>query len=141
MKPVRAWFKSIVSSDARSTLRHKTPPLVAYFWDGGCPVAHSVKNISSSGFFLETSERWLLGTLVMMTLQRTGSDPSRADYTVIVMSKVVRHGEDGVGFSFIPVDNPSSAGTAGPGSQPADRKTLDKFLELINSGQDYLHFN
>ncbi|HTV06351.1 MAG TPA: PilZ domain-containing protein [Acidobacteriaceae bacterium] len=122
-------------------MRHKGPPLVAYFWDGGCPVAHPVKNISSTGFYLETTERWLLGTMVMMTLQRTGADPSHPDCTVIVMSKVVRHGEDGVGFSFLAVDNPSSTLQSGPVSQPADRKTLDKFLEMIHSDHDYPRFD
>lgn len=137
MKPIKDWFKSFTSSDPRTTSRHATPPLVAYFWDGGCPVAHTVKNVSSSGFYLETAERWLLGTLVMMTLQRTGHDPLRADYTVIVMSKVVRYGDDGVGFSFIVAESPASAHPSGPLSQPADRRMLDKFLEMTSSGQDY----
>jgi hypothetical protein len=140
MRAIRNWFKTIASNDPRLTLRHKTPPLVAYFWDGGCPVAHTVRNISPTGFYLETTERWLLGTLVMMTLQRIGSDPSHADCSVIVMSKVVRYGNDGVGFSFIAVDNPGSARATGPVSQPADRKTLDTFLELIDPGQEYSRF-
>ena len=133
MKPIKDWFKSLTPNDPRVGLRRKTPPLVAYFWDGGCPVAHPVKNISPTGFYLETTERWLLGTLVMMTLQRTGIDPSLANCALIVMSKVIRHADDGVGFSFILVDSPASARQPGPVSQPADRKTLDKFLELINS--------
>ncbi|HUY82420.1 MAG TPA: PilZ domain-containing protein [Acidobacteriaceae bacterium] len=141
MRPIRDWFKSLTSNDPRTATRRKSPPLVAYFWDGGSPVAHSIKNISPTGFFLETTERWLLGTLVMMTLQRTGSDPDLANCTIIVMSKVIRHGEDGVGFCFILVDNPASERQPGPISQPADRKTLDKFLELINSDQDYLRLD
>lgn len=123
------------SADPRRGLRDKTPALVAYFWDGGNPVAHPVKNIGSSGFYLETAERWLLGTLVMMTLQRTSTDPDRPDCSVIVMSKVIRHGEDGVGFAFLPVE--ATGSPAGPGSHAADRKTLDKFLDLAKSDQRY----
>jgi PilZ domain len=140
MKPIKDWFKSLISTDSRATSRHKTPPLVAYFWDGGYPVAHPIRNISSTGFYLETTERWLLGTLVMMTLQRTGRDSAHADCSIIVMSKVIRYGDDGVGFSFISMDNSASAGATGPVSQPADRKTLGKFLELINSEHDYPRF-
>jgi hypothetical protein len=106
------------------------PPLVAFFWDGGSPVAHIVKNISPSGFYLATDERWLLGTLVMMTLQRTRGEALRRDCSLIVMSKVIRHGEDGVGFEFIPV---GTSGRPGPQSQAADRKTLDRFLHLLAS--------
>lgn len=137
MKPIMNWFKSVTSNDPRTAVRHKAPPLVAYFWDGGYPVAHPVRNISPTGFYLETTERWLLGTLVMMTLQRTGADPSVANCAMIVMSKVVRYGEDGVGFCFVLIDSPGSSRAVGPVSQPADRKTLEKFLELINSEPDY----
>jgi hypothetical protein len=137
MTPVKNWFKSLVSRDPRANSRRTTPPLVAYFWDGGCPVAHIVQNISHTGFYLETSERWLLGTLVMMTLQRTSSDPSQLDCSVIVMSKVIRYGDDGVGFAFIPVENPNHNGQQlGPGTQAADRRTLDKFLELLESDRN-----
>jgi hypothetical protein len=122
-------------SDARRSTRHKAPLLVAYFWDGGDPVAHNVKNIASSGFYLDTTERWLIGTLIMMTLQRTSMDPDRPDCSVIVMSKVVHHGEDGVGFAFIPME--SSGAPAGPGSHAADRKTLDRFLHLVKSDGKY----
>lgn len=137
MKPIKDWLKSLTSNDPRSAARRKSPPLVAYFWDGGCPVAHPVKNISPTGFYLETTERWLMGTLVMMTLQRTVSDSSLSNCTIIVMSKVVRHGEDGVGFAFVLLDPPDSLRELGPVSQPADRKSLDKFLHLINSEQRY----
>jgi PilZ domain len=136
MQPIKNWFKSFTSSDPRTSTRRKAPPLVAYFWDGGCPVAHIVRNISQTGFYLETTERWLLGTLVMMTLQRTGRDPMLADCSIIVMSKVIRYGDDGVGFSFILIENPTSAHQPGPVAQPADRKRLDRFLEMIGPYQD-----
>ena len=123
------------SNDPRRGSRDKSPLLVAFFWDGGNPVAHKVKNISSSGFFLDTTERWLIGTLIMMTLQRTSTDPDTPDCSVIVMSKVIHHGEDGVGFAFIPVE--SSGAPAGPGSHSADRRTLDKFLHLVKSDGNY----
>lgn len=133
MTPAMDWFRSFTSGDSRKNSRHGRPPLVAYFWDGGQPVAHAVQNISPTGFYLLTKERWLLGTLIMMTLQRTSTDSTCADCSVIVMSKVVRYGDDGVGFAFIPVETPGSNHHTGPGSQPADRKTLDKFLQLLKS--------
>jgi hypothetical protein len=138
----RNWFKSFFAPDARKSNRLGRPPLVAYFWDGGEPVAHAVQNISPTGFYLLTRERWLLGTLIMMTLQRTSTDSTRADCSVIVMSKVVRYGDDGVGFVFVPIESPNSNSNShsGPGSHPADRKTLDKFLHLLESDPGYAVF-
>lgn len=136
MTPIKDWLKALSSSDSRAASRRKTPPLVAYFWDGGQPVAHTVRNISPSGFFLATTERWLLGTLIMMTLQRTTSESDRAEGSIIVMSKVVRHGEDGVGFAFVPVESASPGQQPGPGSHAADKKTLDKFLQILASDRD-----
>jgi hypothetical protein len=133
MSLTNGWFKTLFSNDGRKAFRQGRPPLVAYFWDGGQPVAHVVQNISPTGFYLLTKERWLLGTLIMMTLQRTSTDPTMADCSVIVMSKVVRYGDDGVGLAFMPVENPNPGWQSGPGSQPADRKTLDKFLHLVES--------
>lgn len=141
MKPMKDWFKSIVSTDSRTARRRQSPPLVAYFWDGGSPVAHPVKNISPTGFYLETTERWLIGTLVMMSLQHSSRDPLLANRAIIVMSKVIRYGEDGVGFSFVFVGDSGAARELGPVSQPADRRTLVKFLDLIGSDELYPRFD
>ena len=131
MTSMKTWFKKLL--DQRKAARDITPPLAAYFWDGGRPVAHIVKDISPTGFFLATDERWLLGTLVMITLQRTRTPSTRPDSSLIVMSKVVHHGEDGVGFSFIPVEGSVSDQRSNPGSHAANRRTLDRFLRSLAS--------
>lgn len=135
MSPITEWFKSLFSSDARKNNRRRTPPVVAYFWDGGRPVAHTVQNISHTGFYLATAERWLLGTLIMMTLQRTSAGAETSESSIIVMSKVVRYGEDGVGFAFIPVEVTTPGQQPAPGAHAADRKTLEKFLHLVAADQ------
>ena len=140
MNQKKSWLKALLYEDPRKTSRRKTPPLVAYFWDGGQPVAHPVQNISTTGFYLATNARWLLGTLIMMTLQRTRGERDQVECSVIVMSKVVRYGEDGVGFAFIPVETASPGQHPGPGSHAADRKTLDKFLELVESDGGFACF-
>lgn len=133
MKPITAWFNKLFITDHRRSSRSDAPPLAAYFWDGGQPVAHAIKNVSPTGFYLATEERWLLGTLIMITLQRTKTDASRPDSTLVVMSKVVHHGKDGVGFTFVPVENATPGQQPRPGTHAADRKTLDRFLHRIAS--------
>lgn len=138
MAPFQGWLKSLSTRDKRGRKRHETPPVVAYFWDGGQPVAHTVKDISSTGFYLHTSDRWLPGTLITMTLRRTYSDASHPECSVLVVSKVMRYGEDGVGFAFIPVDAAHSGQDSAGGLNAADRKTLDHFIQLLREDAGYI---
>jgi PilZ domain len=123
------WFKRLSSSEHRKAQRMKSPLLVAYYWDGASPTSHTIRNISSTGFYLATKERWLPGTMVTMTLQRTdialghsGTEPH-----IAVLTKVVRLDEEGVGFTFVPLE--AHAGDLK--SKPVDRKTLVRFLEQL----------
>lgn len=134
---IRTWLSLLFSEEHRRAARSKAPPLIAYFWDGGHPVGHPVKNISSRGFFLTTEERWLIGTMVMITLQRTQTDSTQSDSSLIVMSKVVHHADDGVGFTFIPVENAGLSHTPGYSSHAADRKALDRFLQRLAADHLY----
>jgi hypothetical protein len=129
MKSVTSWFKRLSSSEHRKAQRMKSPLLVAFYWNGSAPASHEIQNISSTGFYLVTKERWLPGTMVTMTLQRTdislghpGTDPH-----IPVLSKVVRLDDDGVGFTFVPLE-------AHPGdlkSKPVDKKRLVSFLDQL----------
>jgi hypothetical protein len=129
MKSVTSWFKRMSSPEHRKAQRMKSPLLVAYYWDGSAPTSHPIQNISSTGFYLATKERWLPGTMVTMTLQRTemAHENSGKEPHISVLSKVVRLDEDGVGFSFIPLDSH-------PGdlkSKPVGKKTLIGFVEQV----------
>jgi hypothetical protein len=131
MSSVTNWFRfrRLSATEHRKAQRMKAPLLVAFYWDGAAPTSHSIQNISSTGFYLVTKERWLPGTMVTMTLQRTdltlghpGIEPH-----IPVLSKVVRHDENGVGFTFVPLE-------AHPGdlkSKPVDKKTLLRFLDQL----------
>ena len=129
MSSVTSWFKRISSPEHRKAQRMKSPLLVAYYWDGAAPTSHTIQNISSVGFYLVTKERWLPGTMVTMTLQRTdmAHENSGTEPHISVLSKVVRLDEHGVGFAFIPLD-------AHPGdlkSKPVDKRALTRFVEQV----------
>jgi hypothetical protein len=122
-------FKRLSFAEHRKAQRMKGPLLVAYYWDGATPAAHEIPNISSTGLYLVTEERWLPGTMVTMTLQRTdiAVGHSGTNSHLAVLSKVVRVDEHGVAFTFIPLE-------AHPGdlkSKPADRNAIVKFVEQI----------
>jgi hypothetical protein len=135
MNPVITFFKKLSSSDHRQAQRRQMPMLVAYYWDGATPMAHEIRNISSSGFYLLTTERWQLGTIVTMTWQRTdtAAADSSTQHHIKVLSKVIRVDEDGVGFAFIPVETNGADRTKTSVTSPVGKKALGRFLEQLTT--------
>jgi hypothetical protein len=133
MKSATNWFRRL--SDHRKAQRLKSPLLVAYYWNGAAPTSHEVQNISSTGFYLLTEERWHLGTIITMTLQRTSSAPVKSgeENHISVRSKVIRAGEDGVGFTFIPQEPEID----GLNSGPAGKKAINRFLDQLKSDRGH----
>lgn len=124
---IKRWFSSDSASSQRSN-RRMLPGLVAYHWSGGTPQPYQLGDISESGFFLITDERPYPGTLILMTLQRTGSKGERLGNSIAVYSKVIRWGPDGVGFAFIVPENDDAGKDDREPGKPAGRKSLQEFL-------------
>jgi len=122
-KPPKSWLERFWSPDPRRAPRDPSPRLAAYYWTGSAPEAHSVRDISSTGLYVVTEERWYPGTLVLMTLQRTDDGDEVTERSVAVLSRAVRWGEDGVGLQFILPKNQDTQRNDG-----VDRKTLERFL-------------
>ncbi|MGB6193201.1 MAG: hypothetical protein WBF42_12090 [Terracidiphilus sp.] len=87
--------------DRRISARLPQPGLVAYYFTGGPPQAQQIGNISVTGFYMHTEERWMPGTIIRMTLQMTGTSGEGPIDTLTVHSRVVRWGPDGEGFEFV----------------------------------------
>ena len=128
-----SWIQNWLSSDRRRAPRHPLPGLVAYYWTGSTPRAYQIADISSTGFYVLTEERWFPGTMVLMTLQRTDSTGKNLDDSIAVQSRVVRWGSDGLGLAFVP----SKAGDPHSGESMresgADKKMLERFLERLKN--------
>lgn len=60
----------------------------------------AVKDISCSGLYLLTRERWMPGTSVDLTLRKRSLFENQPPDSVRLRARSVRLGEDGVGFSF-----------------------------------------
>jgi hypothetical protein len=141
VKPPRNWLERWWSpdprkapepakpSDQRSGLREQTPGLAAYYWNGASPKAHGVRDISSSGLYVLTEERWYPGTLILMTLQDPGDEQKSIERAVSVHSRAVRWGNDGVGLQFIPQEPATAQSGSNPLVKGADRAELDRFLK------------
>jgi hypothetical protein len=87
--------------DRRRSERRNSPDLAAYLWIGSLPRPAGIRDISSTGVYLLTRERWAPGDTVSMTLQRRGPLEGNFDRRVVVKARAVRWGDDGIGMSFV----------------------------------------
>ncbi|MGC9222369.1 MAG: PilZ domain-containing protein [Terracidiphilus sp.] len=100
------WFNRLLRKgpvDPRKTARESLPGLIAYYFTGGTPMGHPVRNISARGMYIVTSDRWYAGTVLRVTL--TDQHDPRVERSITVNAKVVRSASDGVGLEFV-LDEP-----------------------------------
>ena len=101
------WLDVIHDSERRLTPRQPRPPILAYYWDGSTPRTHQVRDISHSGVFVITPERWYIGTLIKLTLVLDRGMPlaplseTPDSEAMFLYAKAVRHGDEGVGLEFV----------------------------------------
>jgi len=108
----RNWFTNLLLGDPvdpRAATREVLPGLIAYYFTGGNPVAQEVRDISATGIYIITNERWYPGTVIRVTL--TDRDHPTTDRTLTVNAKAVRWGRDGVGLELV-LEKEDQQGTA-----------------------------
>lgn len=126
--PPKTWLERWLSPDPRKAPREQFEGLTAYYWTGASPQAHAIRDISATGIYIITEERWYPGTLVLMTLTTNGGEEKSDERSIVIQSRAVRWGSDGVGLKFVLPD--ARAFRAGHNilTDGADRRELDKFL-------------
>jgi hypothetical protein len=111
--------QSVDPADLRIAPRIPEPGVVVYYWDGATPSGHLLRDISLSGAYLYTTERWYPGTVVRLLIQPMESSPADAGNppagSVSLQARVVWHGPDGMALEFL---------FQGPG----DRKILEDLV-------------
>ena len=103
------WLEKFLTPEEDRAERRRVDQFAAYRWNGSALTQGAVRDISASGLYLVTEERWQPGTILTITLQREGPmdpDPARR---ITTQAKVIRCGPDGVGLSFLwSKDDPES---------------------------------
>jgi hypothetical protein len=133
----RNWFTNLLlgdPEDPRRALREELPGLIAYFYTGGTPTAHEVRDISVTGMYIITNEGWYPGTVVRVTL--TDRDHPTDDRTFTVNAKAVRRGRDGVGLVFVLENEDEGGGEIIQDSERtlgADHARVEAFLERLKT--------
>jgi uncharacterized membrane protein (UPF0127 family) len=105
----KTWLPAGLTNDRRGAFRKRWPRLVAYGDRGEALPVHGVRDISATGLYLMTEERWPLGSEVRMSLQRTDGLDDKAASPITVQLRVNRWGSDGVGLEFVQQDMEQSA--------------------------------
>jgi Flp pilus assembly protein TadG len=105
-------------SEQRRAERYYDPGAVAYYWDGSVPVPREIRDISLTGAYLCTPERWYPGTIVKLALKTERGGTDGMGESIEVRCRVVRHGADGVGLQFI-------------SHEVTERKGLHRFIASV----------
>lgn len=101
---VKTWLPAGVSQERRGAFRKRWPRLVAFDSYGEALTVHGIRDISATGLYIMTEERWPLGAEVKMSLQRTDGLDDSAAQPITVKLRVSRWGSDGVGLEFVQPD-------------------------------------
>jgi hypothetical protein len=130
--PKRSWLQKLLApepADNRRTARHPLPGVYAYFFTGGAPVAHGLRDISLTGMYVFTKERWYPGTMVRMTL--SDSSERAAGSSITLNTTVVRAGDDGVGLRFVLEKSNKRQRPVDEMSLGADIEQIEEFLQRV----------
>lgn len=104
MRSLRSWFEKTFPPEEPQrprAERRPVPGLEAIHWTGSSPGLDIVRNISATGMYLVTRERWPAGEVnpVRLVYPELGDDSP--DRQVTLQTKAVRWGEDGMGLTFL----------------------------------------
>ncbi|MFZ0743108.1 MAG: PilZ domain-containing protein [Terracidiphilus sp.] len=128
---LKARFLRWLIADRRRASRYPSPKLIAYRWTGDAPQAHRIGDISETGLYLLTQDRWSPGTMVRMTLQKANSSGEDPADSIAVQTRVVRWGSDGEGLDFVLSSLADIDGHESWHATGTSRRALKRFLQRI----------
>jgi hypothetical protein len=70
--------------------------MVVEYWDGIAPAGPGIRDISESGAYIRTTEKWYSGAIIRLLFR--GREPKTP---VPVLAQVVRQGNDGFAMEFL----------------------------------------
>ncbi len=108
MRSLRSWFEKTFPPEEpqqQRAERRAVPGLEAIHWTGSSPGLDIVRNISATGMYLVTRERWPQGEVNPIRLVYPELNDDSPDRQVTLETKAVRWGEDGMGLTFVLPDS------------------------------------
>jgi hypothetical protein len=101
MKLNTRWLEKILLPESDRAGRRVVTQFGAYYWSGSALKQDVVRDISATGVYIVTKERWAPGTIVSLTLQKEGLLEKSPERRITTKARVARTGEDGMGLAFV----------------------------------------
>ena len=137
LEPRKSWLQRLFSRgprELRNSTREPISGIVAYFFTGGGPAAHLIRDISAHGIYIFTEERWYLGTVIRVTI--SDQQGPAAQHSITVNAKVVRWGNDGVGLEFVFTEGNNRRSSRSVTDEPfgsVSGAMVEQFLERVKT--------
>jgi len=135
----RSWLSRLFRRgpvEPRKASREPMDGLVAHFFTGGNPQAHEIRDVSSTGLYVVTTERWYIGTVIRMTLSKPDIGQHPSERSITINARSVRWGNDGVGLEFVVEANRKSGRSpVSAAAEPVDGAQLNYFLKSFPKGK------
>ena len=122
-------------ADPRVAARLPVAGLVAHFFTGGAPQAHEIRDVSSTGLYVITTERWYPGTIIRMTLTKPDTGQAPTERSITIQARSVRWGNDGVGLEFVLDGKPDGKRSQAAAFEPVDGEQLGRFLKRLGGAK------
>jgi hypothetical protein len=97
----KSWLQRLGHPEKPRAERRTRLGLTAWQTNNPASQPSTIKNISSTGIYLLTDERWPVDELIPLTIELQGLPENRAEDRIPVQVRVARHGEDGIGLAFV----------------------------------------
>jgi hypothetical protein len=94
-------FRTLGYPQQERAVRRTPSGLVAMHGSVTAPKLGRIKIISKNGIFLQTEERWPIGEVISVSLQREGPQQIHSEFEIDVQAQVASYGKDGVGLGFV----------------------------------------
>lgn len=101
MNEWKSWIRRLGHPEKPRAERRTRLGLTAWQTDNPASQPSTIKNISSAGLYLLTDERWPVDELIPLTIELEGLTGNLAEQRIALQARVARHGEDGIGLSFV----------------------------------------
>ena len=87
--------------ERRSVIRLLLQGLEAYEAKGERSKRYAVRDVCPPGLFLRTTEKWPIGRVVSLVIEKKGASENDHEHHVRIQARVIRCDEDGIGLAFV----------------------------------------
>lgn len=91
----------LMGTTERRGVRMDAPGVSVYYMVDSEERCARIKNISPTGIYLYTADRWPMGTSVLLTMKEGDVCLEQSETSVSIPAKPVRYDDDGVGMEFV----------------------------------------